>query len=160
MLKTSKNGSRDGSKERGKINIFEEDSQVLKQDSLLRIGFDNEEKSIAHQDSEITSTKSAKSNKPSALTYLNRNREQNESVKEYILNSRKILLSQISINDKVEETERLKEFIIMEEEKLEDAKKTFEEDCEKFNTYLEELDAKANEAADDVKKQTKIKNEK
>lgn len=39
----------------------------------------------------------------------------------------------------------------MEEEKLEEAKKTFEEDCDKFNTYLEELDNKANEAADKVK---------
>ena len=36
----------------------------------------------------------------------------------------------------------------MEEEKLEEAKKTFEEDCDKFNTYLEELESTANEAAE------------
>jgi hypothetical protein len=40
-------------------------------------------------------------------------------VKDFVLNSRKILISQICINDKNEETERLKEYIIMEKEKLE-----------------------------------------
>jgi ppGpp synthetase/RelA/SpoT-type nucleotidyltranferase len=47
----------------------------------------------------------------------------------------------------------------MEEEKLEEAKKTFDEDCDKFNTYLEELENKASEAVDDVKKMTKVKND-
>lgn len=69
-------------------------------------------------------------------------------------------MSQISINDKIEETERLKEFIIMEEEKLEEAKRTFEEDVEKFNRYIEELENRANEAMEAAKKTTKIKNEK
>lgn len=54
--------------------------------------------------------------------------------------ARQILLSQISINDKFEETERLKEFILMEEEKLEEAKRTFEEDCDKFKRYLEDVE--------------------
>jgi len=40
-------------------------------------------------------------------------------VRDFVLNSRKILTSQIAINDKNEETERLKEYIIMEKEKLE-----------------------------------------
>jgi SMC interacting uncharacterized protein involved in chromosome segregation len=48
----------------------------------------------------------------------------------------------------------------MEEEKLEEARRTFEEDCEKFNRYLEELESKANEAAEATKKMTKIKNDK
>jgi hypothetical protein len=39
----------------------------------------------------------------------------------------------------MEEKERLCEYIIMEEEKLEEAQKTFNEDCEKFNRYLEEV---------------------
>ena len=64
--------------------------------------------------------------------------DQKESIRDYITNGRKILLSQIAINDKNEETERLREFIIMEEEKLEEAKRTFDEDCEKFNKYLED----------------------
>lgn len=55
------------------------------------------------------------------------------------MNSRKILTSQISINDKNEETERLKEYIIMEKEKLEQAKKTFAEDSDKFAKYKKDL---------------------
>jgi hypothetical protein len=48
----------------------------------------------------------------------------------------------------------------MEEEKLEEAKRTFEEDVEKFNRYIEELENRANEAMEAAKKTTKIKNEK
>ena len=48
-------------------------------------------------------------------------------------------MSQICINDKNEETERLKEYIIMEKEKLEQAKKTFAEDSDKFHKYKEDL---------------------
>ncbi len=57
--------------------------------------------------------------KPKAIEYLSKGREQKEAVKDFVLNSRKILISQICINDKNEETERLKEYIIMEKEKLE-----------------------------------------
>lgn len=60
-------------------------------------------------------------------------------MKDFVLNSRKILTSQISINDKNEETERLKEYIIMEKEKLEQAKKTFAEDSDKFTKYKKDL---------------------
>ena len=60
-------------------------------------------------------------------------------MKDFVFNSRKILLSQISINDKNEETERLKEYIIMEKEKLEQAKKTFAEDSDKFEKYKKDL---------------------
>lgn len=60
-------------------------------------------------------------------------------MKDFVLNSRKILTSQISINDKNEETERLKEYIIMEKEKLEQAKKTFAEDSDKFAKYKKDL---------------------
>lgn len=57
--------------------------------------------------------------KPKAIDYLNKGKDQKEAVKDFVLNSRKILISQICINDKNEETERLKEYIIMEKEKLE-----------------------------------------
>ena len=53
-------------------------------------------------------------------------------MRDFILNARNILTAQIAINDKTEETERLKEYIIMEKEKLEEAKKTFDEDKDKF----------------------------
>lgn len=60
-------------------------------------------------------------------------------MREFIENARAILMSQIAINDKTEETDRLREYIIMEKEKLEEAKKTFEEDKEKFYKYMDEL---------------------
>jgi hypothetical protein len=78
-------------------------------------------------------------NRPKAIEYLSKAREQKESVKDFIFNARQILMAQIAINVKSEETERLKEYIIMEREKLEDAKKTFEEDRDKFKKYLQDL---------------------
>ena len=40
----------------------------------------------------------------------------------------------------------------MEKEKLEEAKKTFEEDQDKFKKYMADLNDKAEKTADDVKK--------
>lgn len=85
--------------------------------------------------------------RPKAIEYLTKGREQKESVRDFIQNSRKILISQIAINDKSEETERLKEYIIMEREKLEEAKKTFDEDKDKFQKYMDDLNRKAEETA-------------
>ena len=65
--------------------------------------------------------KSARERKP--VNYLvNANNQLNskETYRSYVLNSRQILWKQISINDKVEETEWLKEFIVMEEEQLQE----------------------------------------
>jgi hypothetical protein len=81
---------------------------------------------------------------------MNKTRQQKETVREFIQNSRQILMAQISINDKTEETELLKEYIIMEREKLEEAKKTFEEDKDKFQKYMDDLNRKAEETAGDV----------
>ena len=77
--------------------------------------------------------------RPKAIEYLSKGREQKESVRDFVWNSRKILTSQIAINDKNEETERLREYIIMEKEKLEQAKKTFAEDSDKFHKYKKDL---------------------
>lgn len=90
--------------------------------------------------------------KPKAIEYLNNNSDQKESVRDFIQNARKILISQIAINDKREETERLNEYIIMEKEKLVEAKKTFDEDEDKFKKYMTDLNDKAEKTADDVKK--------
>jgi len=56
---------------------------------------------------------------------MNKTKQQKESVRDFIQNSRQILMAQISINDKTEETELLKEYIIMEKEKLDEGRKTF-----------------------------------
>ena len=96
--------------------------------------------------------------RPKPIEYMSKNRDQKESVKDFIDNARNILMSQISINDKTEETERLKEYIIMEKEKLEEAKKTFDEDKDKFQKYIDDLERKAQETAQQVKDQTVKKN--
>ena len=46
-------------------------------------------------------------------------------MRDFIDNSHKILLAQIQINKKTEETELLREYIVMEKDKLEEGKKTF-----------------------------------
>jgi hypothetical protein len=48
-------------------------------------------------------------------------------------------MAQISINDKTEETELLKEYIIMEKERLDANKKTFTEDRDKYEKYKMDL---------------------
>ena len=48
-------------------------------------------------------------------------------------------MAQISINDKTEETELLKEYIIMEKEKLDEGQKTFHEDKEKYEKFKMDL---------------------
>ena len=61
-------------------------------------------------------------------------------------------MAQISINDKTEETELLKEYIIMEKEKLDEGRKTFQEDKDKYEKFKQDLQAKSNQAEEDVRK--------
>jgi len=104
---------------RKKLNIFDQqDAKTLKHETLARIGFMPD--TLALPDEQEGETIDALSDeKPRAIEYLQKGREQKESVREFVQNSRKILTSQIAINDKNEETERLREYIIMEKEKLE-----------------------------------------
>ena len=97
-----------------------------------------------------TSTNSVKL-KP--IEYLNKTKQQKESVRDFILNSRQILMAQISINDKTEETELLKEYIIMEKEKLDEGRKTFQEDKDKYEKFKQDLQAKSTETEESVRKQ-------
>ena len=90
--------------------------------------------------------------KPGAIEYLARGREQRESTKDFVAHTRSILAAQIAISDKSEETERLKEYIVMEREKLEEARKTFEEDKDKFTKYMEDLKRKSDETDETVQK--------
>jgi hypothetical protein len=82
----------------------------------------------------------AKSSRPPELggindkkDYLQRN--QKENIRDFINNGREILITQITINDKIEETTHLKEFIESEEEQLKEGRRLFEEDKQKFNKY-------------------------
>lgn len=70
------------------------------------------------------------------IDYLNKGKEEKETCKAFIGYSRAILMSQISINDKKEESERLKEYITMEQEKLDEARKFLAEDKQKFSQMM------------------------
>jgi len=63
-------------------------------------------------------------------------RGQKESSRNFITNGREILMKQITINDKIEETTHLKEFIESEEEQLKEGRRLFEEDKQKFFKYV------------------------
>ena len=69
---------------------------------------------------------------PKPSDYLSKGNEQRESIKEFLGISRQILLSQIQINSKKEEQERLIEYITMEQEKLHEAKAMINIDNEKM----------------------------
>lgn len=64
-------------------------------------------------------------------------------------------MAQISINDKTEETELLKEYIIMEKEKLDEGRKTFQEDKDKYEKFKQDLQAKSNETEEEVRQISK-----
>jgi len=85
------------------------------------------------------------------VDYLKKGRQQKESVTDFILNARNILMAQISINDKTEETELLKEYIIMEKERLDANKKTFDEDKDKYEKYKMDLQSKSSVTEDQVR---------
>lgn len=96
---------------------------------------------------------------PQALDYLMNGHESKEKVKSFINFSRQILMSQISINTKREENERLKEYITMEQEKLDECKKFLEQDQLKFEKLMNDAEEEAKAVADKVKEKAKEKKE-
>jgi hypothetical protein len=117
---------------------------MLKREALAKLGYE-EQKTLPGSRSQavlpvdqrsVSSTSSRLTlepiSKPKAIEYLKQNKEGKESVKDFINLSRQILMAQISINTKNEENERLREYILMEQDKLTEAKKFLEEDREKF----------------------------
>jgi len=72
---------------------------------------------------------------------------QKESIRDFINHGREILITQITINDKIEETKHLQEFIESEEEQLKEGRRLFEEDKQKFMKYLENQENQTNQAS-------------
>ena len=151
-----------------KVNIFDaQDSQIIKGETLNRLGHDEkallpaEMSSRSINSSVISSSRRLQDDnesalselaRPKAIEYLNKGRQQAETVRQFIEGSRKILMAQISINNKTEETELLKEYIVMEKDKLEEGKKTFQEDKEKYEKFKLDLTAKSQQTEDEVRK--------
>ena len=95
-----------------------------------------------------------------ALSCFRPNKDMIETSKDYVNKSRKILMKEISIQDKKEETKRLVEFIQMEQEKLAESKRTFDEDKEGYEKYLEQLRADVALIEEEVRELNNKKNEK
>ena len=148
-----------------KINIFEGDPSEV-DEKLRKIERDSQimiqNRSLSQQP-ESRTLDVTKSNKLQAnINYLKSQLEIKESRKEFVGQSRELLFKEISIRNKKEETEKLKEFIDTENEKLMEAKNSFKEDSDKFQKYVEELTLKAEQAKQETEallevKQAKIK---
>lgn len=63
-----------------------------------------------------------------------------ESMKDVITNIRSMFYTKMAIDAKHEETVKLKEYIMMDQEKIIEARIKFEEDCEKFTKYVRDVD--------------------
>jgi uncharacterized protein (UPF0305 family) len=102
--------------------------------------------SLAEQGPRTLDVQESKSKWNSNVTYLKQMLENRENRNDFVQNSRELLFKEISIRNKKEETEKLKEFIDTENEKLAEAKNSFKEDGDKFQKYVEELTLKAEQA--------------
>lgn len=85
-----------------------------------------------------------------ALQYLKIGAEQKENIRDYILNTREILKTQLNIEDKRDETERLSEYIMMESQKLQSEKQEFESMVALRNKHLADEKQKEDEIIKDI----------
>ena len=65
--------------------------------------------------------------------------------------SRKILKTEIAIKHKTESNDRLRDYITMEQEKLEEAKKFLAEDREKFRKLIDDSEKNYKKVQEEVK---------
>ncbi|CDW89906.1 UNKNOWN [Stylonychia lemnae] len=100
---------------------------------------------------------------PPTLRYLSKNAfsstsgSPRETSKEIVGSIRSIFYAQMSIEAKREETLKLKEYIIMEREKLEEARRVFQEDQDKFQKYMAEMEQQAEKARENTDNSQKEK---
>ena len=157
----------DPNAQKARINIFShQDPSLLRHENLAKLSY--EDAPLVPVNRGISDSRSASQmsvylepivGKPKAIDYLNRSSEGRESVKDYINFSRQILMSQISINAKTEENLRLKEYIQMEQEKLDEARRFLEEDREKFEKLMNDSDKMVKQVDGEVKRKLKEKAE-
>ena len=82
-----------------------------------------------------TSTVGASKNSSPQATFANLNKE---SPRDFVGNTRRIFYTEKSIIAKKEETEKLKEYVVMENERLAEAKRIFNDDKMRFDKYVHE----------------------
>ena len=80
--------------QRQKLNIFDaQDSTVLKHETLARIGLDEHQVAVYDDNQSEVSRSSHSSVKLAPIDYLNKTRQQKETVRDFIQNSRAILMA-------------------------------------------------------------------
>ena len=94
------------------------------------------------------------------FNYLKWQLETKETRKDIVTQSRELLFKEISIRNKNEETDKLREFIDWENEKLVEAKNSFKEDGDKFQKYVEDLTLKAEQAKLETEALIEVKQQK
>lgn len=78
-------------------------------------------------------------------------------MKELIQNIRTLFYTQMSIDAKHEETIKLNEYITMEQEKIIEARLKFEEDCDRFNKFVRDVDNQTEQAHKDSEDAVKVR---
>ncbi len=90
-----------------------------------------------YQTTRFTKSKTRDTSKMAAVDILRRNNQYRENPAEFVTLTRDILRSNMAISNIDEESERLKDYIIMEQEKIREAKHQFDEDKQRFHDYLD-----------------------
>jgi len=135
-------------------NELEEKLHLLKHENAITV----HSRSVAHSENPQTLDVTHRSSKWNAnLNYLKNKMKVKESRKDFVNQSRDLLFLEISIRNKKEETEKLKEFIVTENEKLIEAKTSFKEDRDKFQKYVEQLALEADSAKQETEKLVEVK---
>jgi len=80
--------------------------------------------------------------KGSRLSNLVRAGHGRESAKDFIRASNDIFRANMAIMNKDEESQKLKEYLVMEQERLDEARQQFQDDVSKYNKYLKDLQDK------------------
>ncbi|EGR33128.1 hypothetical protein IMG5_061270 [Ichthyophthirius multifiliis] len=82
-------------------------------------------------------------------------KEKRETIAEFVQKKREIYLSNMNINNKKEETNKLEDYIKNEKESLKARKYYFENDWTMVNKFIKEVENEANEAQKEAEKQQK-----
>lgn len=101
-------------------------------DQTALVPYQPEDAVSRHSFSSRVSAAASRNENSKAIEYLKISSQQKENVRDFILNSRQILKSQIIIDDMNKEAERLKDYIIMEQQKLEEVKQQLEIERQQF----------------------------
>ena len=148
-----------------KINIFDEAKDL--KNRFVRNSYNSNTALVPLRkldEIDFSSTQSFSSTKrdpfaSKAIDYCKVGRETKETASEFVRQSRDILRSQIQIDQKRSETQRLGEYIVMEQERLNMKKMELEADKEKFQMTMIESERNAKIVVQQVRENKNIKNE-